>query len=467
MKKNSRISKISVAALIAIITAVSFIGCSNSKSTKDETSNNTETKIKTISTKDLQGKLENNDWVVVDTRENDAFNGWKLDEVKRGGHIKGATDFSAAWLKVEDKNKSKLIDEALKTKGITAEKNIVLYDANGKDSGEVAEFLSQKGYKNIYTYDVKEWAKDESLEMVAYENYQMLVSASWVKDLVEDKKPETFNGKEFKVFEVSWGEEKDSPDYLKEGHIKGAVHMNTDSVEEGPLWNRLSDVKLQKFAEDNGITTDTTVVLYGTDSMPSFRVASILKYMGVKDVKVLNGGLAKWTTAGYELEKTSNKKSPVDSFGATVPVNNGYIVDLAQAKEIIADKDGSKLVDIRSWEEHIGETSGYDYIDPKGRPEGSVWGHAGVDNGSLNDYRNIDNTMRNQDEIISMWKEYGITPDQKLSFFCGTGWRAAEVLTYADVMGVKNISVYDGGWNEWSGNTGNPANPIELGEPKK
>jgi len=84
-----------------------------------------------------------------------------------------------------------------------------------------------------------------------------------------------------------------------------------------------------------------------------------------------------------------------------------------------------------------------------------------------NDYRNLDGTMRNSNEIIAMWKEWGITPEQKLSFFCGTGWRAAEVLVYADVMGLKNISLYDGGWNEWSGNTGNPANPIEVGEPKK
>lgn len=459
-----KITKLTVTALIAVITAVSFIGCS---SKKDETSTKTESGIKVISTKDLQGNLEKSDWVVVDARENDAFNGWKLDEVKRGGHIKGATDFSASWLKVEDKNKTTRIEEALKTKGITSEKNIVIYDANGKDAKEVATFLSQKGFKNLYTYDVKEWAKDESLPMSAYENYEMLVSASWIKDLVEGKKPDTFNGKEFKVFEASWGEEKDSPDYLKVGHIKGAVHLNTDSVEEGPLWNRLSDDKLQKFAESNGITTDTTVVLYGTDSMPAFRIAAILKYMGVKDVRVLNGGLTKWTAAGYELEKTSNPKAPVATFGATVPVNKGYVVDLAQAKEIIADKDGSKLVDIRSWDEHTGKTSGYDYIKPKGRPAGSVWGHAGVDNSSLNDYRNIDNTMRNQDEIVAMWKEYGITPQQRLSFFCGTGWRAAEVLIYADVMGLKNISLYDGGWNEWSGNTGNPANPIELGEPKK
>jgi len=285
--------------------------------------------------------------------------------------------------------------------------------------------------------------------------------------LVDGKTPETFKGGSYKIFEVSWGDETKSPDYLKTGHIKTAVHINTDDVEEGPLWNRLSDDKLKKFAENNGITVNTTVVLYGSDSMGSYRVAAILKYMGVKDVRVLNGGLAKWQSVGYNLEKTSNKKIPVASFGATVPVNKGYIVDLPQAKEILADKKGSKLVDIRSWDEFIGKTSGYDYIKPKGRPAGSVWGHSGTDSSNLQDFRNIDNTMRNGNEILGMWKEWGITPNQRLSFYCGTGWRASEVLTYADVMGLKNISLYDGGWNEWSGNTGNPANPIATGDPKK
>lgn len=96
-------------------------------------------------------------------------------------------------------------------------------------------------------------------------------------------------------------------------------------------------------------------MLYGADSMPSFRVAAILKYMGVKDVRVLNGGTTAWTSAGYELDTTSNKKTPVDSFGVKVPLNKGYIVDLPEAKEILKDKEGSKLVDIRSWDEFIGK----------------------------------------------------------------------------------------------------------------
>ncbi|WP_423230501.1 rhodanese-like domain-containing protein [Clostridium cylindrosporum] len=438
-----------------------FTACKTTEKSKKE--NN----LKKISTGDLEKNINKSDWVVVDTRENDAFNGWKLDGVKRGGHIKGAKDFSAAWLSVDSKNKEKRLEGAIKVKGISPEKNIVLYDANGKDAIVVAKYLSSKGYKNLYTYDIKEWANDEGKPMESYENYQMIVTPSWVKDLIDGKNPEGYAGKGYKILEASWGEEKDSPDYLKKGHIKGAVHINTDYVEKGPLWNRLSDKELIKFAEDTGITVDTTVVVYGMDPMPAARVGAILKYIGVKDVRLLNGGTAKWEKAGYELEKTSNKREPVKSFGATTALNKGYIVDLSEAKKILADKNNSKLVDIRSWDEFIGKTSGYDYIKPKGRPAGSVWGHAGTDNSNLDDFRNLDNTMRNKDEILSMWKEGGITPNQRLSFYCGTGWRAAEVLLYADAMGLKNISLYDGGWNEWSGNTGNPANPIEVGTPKK
>ncbi len=463
------ILKKSIKLVLTVLTLTLSMGLFSACGSKDNAKEgeNSSIEIKTIDTKELSANIEKSDWVIVDTRENDAFNGWKLDGVKRGGHIENAVDFSAAWLNVDSKDKEDHLKKDLETRGISAEKNIVLYDDNGKDAKAVAEYLSGKGYKNLYTYDVKQWAEDESKPMEAYENYEMLVPVSWVKDLVDGKKPETYNGNNFKVFEVSWGPESDSSDYLSKGHIKGAIHINTDEVEEGPLWNRLSDDKLIKFAEANGITVDTTVVLYGADTTAAARVGAILKYLGVKDVRLVNGGTSKWESAGYELEKISNPKVSVESFGVTEAANKGYIVDLEEAKAMLNDKEGSRLVDIRSWEEYIGKTSGYDYIKPKGRPAGSVWGHAGTDSSSLADYRNLDNTMLNSDQILKMWKEWDITPDKKLSFYCGTGWRAAEVLIYADVMGLKNISLYDGGWNEWSGNTGNPANPIETGEPQK
>ncbi len=457
-----KFTKFTLVTLIAISTAMSFIGCSNNKDAKEEAATNNTSESKTISTKDLKDKIGSKDWVVVDTRMNDAFNGWKLDQVVRGGHITGATDFSANWLKSEDKDKDTILAQALKTKNISADKNIVLYDANGKDATSVATYLKLKGITNIYTYDVKQWADDNTLPMETYENYKMLVPPSFINDLINGKKPETYTNDKYKIFEVAWGEESKDEDYIQ-GHIKGAVHINTDEIESPPLWSINSDKDLQTFAQKNGLTEDTTVVLYGPDPMASFRIAAIAKYIGVKDVRVLNGGTAAWKNAGYETETVSNPKQPVASFGAVIPVNKGYIVDINTAKEVLADKTGSKLVDVRSWDEYTGKISGYSDLKFMGRPAGSTWGHAGSDPNHLQDYRNIDNTMRNKDEILAMWKEQGITPDQRLSFFCGSGWRAAEVLTYADIMGLKNISLYSNGWYEWSAN---PKNPVEKGEPK-
>ena len=101
-----------------VLTMALFAGCSNEK----ENQKVADIEVKTIATKELQDKLSDDSWVVVDTRINDAFNGWKLDEVERGGHIKGAVDFSANWLTVDSKDKEKTLDKALETKGIEKDK---------------------------------------------------------------------------------------------------------------------------------------------------------------------------------------------------------------------------------------------------------------------------------------------------------------------------------------------------------
>ena len=55
----------------------------------------------------------------------------------------------------------------------------------------------------------------------------------------------------------------------------------------------------------------------------------------------------------------------------------------------------------------------------------------------------------------------GITPDKRVAFYCGTGWRASETWFYAYLMGWQQAAVYDGGWFEWSQDPAN--NPIETG----
>jgi thiosulfate/3-mercaptopyruvate sulfurtransferase len=155
---------------------------------------------------------------------------------------------------------------------------------------------------------------------------------------------------------------------------------------------------------------------------------------------------------------------PVVAFGARIPLRPEVIVDLDEAKVILADPEKAALVSVRTWREHIGEVSGYNYIGPAGRIAGDVWGNCGSDAYHMQHYRTVENTMRAYPEIAANWAEAGITPEMRVAFYCGTGWRASETWFYAYLMGWSNVAVYDGGWFEWSKDPA--ANPIVAGAVK-
>lgn len=466
-----KIKKGLIFALAMVITTFGISGCSTNSNKVANNSENIESEIssvKSIETSELEKNYESADWIVVDTRLNDSYNGWILEGEKRGGHIKGAVDFSANWLDVKKDDSENILDEALANKNITKDKNIVLYDANGKDALKVADYLENKGYEKLYTYDVKLWAANEKMPMEKYLNYNTIVPAKVVKDILDGKNVDSFEkDAKIKIVEASWGEEAN--EYLL-GHVPTSIHINTDLIEpptetEPIMWMLASDDKLEKFALEYGFTKDDTIIVTSKGQIAAYRVALVLKYIGVKDVRILNGGLDAWTSAGYELETTSNKPVAVESFGAKIPLRGEVIDTIDETIEGLKVPEKFTLVDNRTWKEYIGEISGYSYHDKMGRIPGAVFGYAGkTDSYSMDYYRNIDNTMRNAKEIKALWDTSDIDTKTHLSFMCGSGWRAAEIYFYAETMGIKDIGVFSDGWIGWS-NT--ESLPTVVGEPNK
>jgi thiosulfate/3-mercaptopyruvate sulfurtransferase len=183
----------------------------------------------------------------------------------------------------------------------------------------------------------------------------------------------------------------------------------------------------------------------------------------VQDVRLLDGGLDAWFVQHLRTETgLANKFTPAKEFGVAIPAHPEYYTTLSQAKELLKQPDGA-LVSVRTWDEFVGNTSGYSYIKPKGDIPGAKWGRGGVDANSMSDFHNPDGTMKPAREILAMWDEWNIEPTQQAAFYCGTGWRASEAFFYAWLMDWKRISVYDGGWYEWSAD---PKNPIVTGERK-
>jgi molybdopterin synthase sulfurtransferase len=427
-------------------------------------------KFRSISTNELLERYKNNSVKLIDTRSVDAYNGWKMQNETRGGHIKGAKSLPVKWTRYVD------WIEVVRHKNILPNHEIIIYGYKNKDIDKVAERFIKSGYTNISVYYefANEWSADETMPMENLARFKNLVPASWVKQLISNEKPEHYTNDKFIIVHSHY---RNREAYLS-GHIPGAIDMDTLALEAPETWNRRSPEELKKALEEHGITSDTTVILYGkfmfpdnADEFPgsaagdigAIRNAFIMMYVGVKDVRVLNGGFQSWIDEGYPYSQFDKPKKAAIEFGVSIPVHPELAVDTPEAKQIIASEN-AELVCVRSWPEYIGEVSGYNYIVPKGRIPEAVFADCGSDAYHMENYRNLDHTTKEYHEIAEIWKNNGITPDKHLAFYCGTGWRGSEAWFNAWLMGWEKVSVYDGGWFEWSAD---PANPFETGVPEK
>jgi thiosulfate/3-mercaptopyruvate sulfurtransferase len=423
-----------------------------------------------ISTEDLHQLLEDPNTSIIDVRPVEAYNGWKLRNEERRGHIHGARSLPLKW--------ARYIDwiEIVRSKGILPDQTVIIYGYELEEARLVAERFSRAGYDSIRIYGdyLSEWNRDAKRPMAHLDRYQQLVYPEWLKILLEGGTPPEFGGGDFVLCH---GHYQNRGAY-DEGHIPGAIEVDTNTLESPETWNRRSPAELKETLEKLGINEDTTVILFCRFSFPdnkdpfpgssaghlgSIRAAFIMMYAGVKDVRILNGGLLSWEDAGYEISTGAFAPVKRTSFKTPIPGRPELAVDVPEAKEILASHE-AELVSVRSWPEYIGEVSGYNYIEKKGRIPGSVFGNCGSDAYHMENYRNLDHTTREYHEIAEIWKEVGVVPEKHNAFYCGTGWRGSEAWLNAWLMGWPRVSVFDGGWFEWSND---PANPIETGIPER
>lgn len=421
-----------------------------------------------ISTEELYNKIAKQGVKIIDIRPVDAYNGWMLRKELRGGHIPGAKSLPFKWTAYMD------WIEMVRYKEIKPEHEIIVYGYERAQIHQVAERFRQSGYHQVKTYEdfLLGWVVDDKLPMERLERFAHLVPPGWLQEQI--KKPVSPVQKKVKPVIVH-AHYRNRDAYLS-GHIPGAIDMDTLAVEAPETWNRRSPEELKRTFEQHGITSDTTVILYGkfmspdnNDPFPgsaagdigAIRIALIMMYAGVRDVRVLNGGFQSWTDEGYEISFADEPKKPVADFGALIPQQDELFVDTPRAKEMLGAPD-AELVCVRSWPEYIGEVSGYNYIEPRGRIPGAVFADCGSDAYHMENYRNFDHTTREYGEIARIWEQNGLTPEKHLAFYCGTGWRGSEACFNAWMMGWPRVSVYDGGWFEWSAD---PENPFETGIP--
>lgn len=277
-----------------------------------------------------------------------------------------------------------------------------------------------------------------------------IVTPAWVKALLDFQsgaasRPPGYSNERFVIIEASWASLADAKDY-RAGHLPSAIHLNTDELENGyPRWLLRPLPELQRVIGAHGITPQTTVVVYGKQAIAAARVWWVLNYAGVSDVRFLNGGLAAWQSAGYATETALNQPQPV-KFEAQARADwlatTDYVRERHQTRRAL-------LADARSQAEYIGERSGYEYMDFKGRIPRSI--HIGDADDGARLYVKADGSLRDPDEVRAMWKQAGLANDgREVIFYCGSGWRSSLTFLYAWALGFDRIRSYSDGWAGWS-----------------
>lgn len=322
--------------------------------------------------------------------------------------------------------------------------------------------LTQKNSKGKYltaktTVTVKK-AETKPEEVPSAKKTDVFVSPAYIKSVMDGKQEESKN---YVILDTS----TEAAPY-NEGHIPGAYHCSVRQVESSTyaayanntidytdenLGNLHEPAELAALLKKYNITKDTMVILYGAHPATE-RVAFCFLYCGVENVKVLNGSLTNWKKAGYEVETKVN--TPVTDanydFGTTVPAHPKYIVSKEELKDKLANDKNFRLVSIRSLDEFKGLSDGnYPMLQKKGEIAGAVFGRAGNDANTMEEYMNADGTLISYERFKGFMADSYVYPTNEVCFFCGTGWRATMPLLMAYEKGWK-VSLYDGGWWQWT-----------------
>jgi len=247
----------------------------------------------------------------------------------------------------------------------------------------------------------------------------------------------------------------------EKGHIEGAVAWNWQTqLQDNIRRDLLSQKQLEDLASKSGISSDTTVVLYG-DNNNWFAAYALwqLKYFGHKDARLMNGGRKKWELEGRPFTTQVPQITPT-SYRASQPDEN--IRARRRLIEEVLDKKNAHLVDVRSPDEFTGKV-----IAPPGMSEtaqrgGHIPGAISVPWAKA---ANDDGTFKSYDELVKLYESEGVRPDREAIAYCRIGERSSHtwfVLKY--LLGFDKVRNYDGSWTEW----GNLVDaPIEKGESKR
>lgn len=235
------------------------------------------------------------------------------------------------------------------------------------------------------------------------------------------------------------------------GHVPGAAFVDVQNELSTPdphLRFMLPDAQTFAAAMARyGVSNDSFVVTYSTTNhWWATRLWWMLKVFGHARVAVLDGGFQKWQSEQRPVETGAAAPRPAGRFTPREP-NRGMVASRDDVMAAIGANDTCSINALRP-EQHAG-TGGVNY-GRRGHITGSVNIPAAA---NVKD----DNTFRTIDELRTLFAQAMQKP--RVISYCGGGIAATSVALVLEMLGHKNVKVYDASLTEWAAD---PELPMEM-----
>ena len=278
-----------------------------------------------------------------------------------------------------------------------------------------------------------------------YAHPEMLVTTEWVAERFGDPG-------------VVVAESDEDVLLYETGHIPGAVKLDWHTELNDPVTRDYVDGGgFARLMSGKGITRGITLVLYGDrNNWWAAYALWVASLFGHPDLRLLDGGRAKWIAEGRPVSKDVPQRARAD-----YPVIDRDDTQIRVFRDQVLAHLGKPLIDVRSPGEYTGELLHMPDYPQEGAVRGGhipgarsvPWSRAAAE----------DATFRPRDELEAIYQgEAGLRPDNDVVVYCRIGERSSHTwFVLHHLLGYQRVRNYDGSWTEW----GNSVKvPITRGE---
>ena len=192
-------------------------------------------------------------------------------------------------------------------------------------------------------------------------------------------------------------------------------------------------------AQSLGVNNDSAVVVYDDKGIySSARAWYLFKAFGFNNIAVLDGGLPEWKKVGFQVETKSDRNDFLK--GNFVGKYNCIYFKFFEDIKDISNDVGCQILDARSNER-------FTRLVPEPR--------TGLRRGNIRNSMSLPfaslmngNCLKPKEELMVIFNQFS-NSDKKLVFSCGSGITACILALASEIIGLKDISVYDGSWTEY------------------